>query len=148
MASSQYDLLLCSATLVSDRLHISELRIPGFGCSVLLCRDRMPRARVIPYVRDGYGAFRQHKFVRGCCDMPMFRVCGARQSFSVLSLYRNSDLDDLIYESLLTSMVAVRASFLFMGDMNDHHQEWLGSIPETVMVLLPSTLQLYLVVIS
>ena len=31
MASSQYDLLLCSETLVSDRRHISELLVPGFG---------------------------------------------------------------------------------------------------------------------
>ena len=38
VASSQYDLLLCSETLVSDRRHISELLVPGFGRLVLLCR--------------------------------------------------------------------------------------------------------------
>ena len=43
VASSQYDLLLCFETLVSDR-HISELLVPGFGRLVLLCRDGMPRA--------------------------------------------------------------------------------------------------------
>ena len=37
-----------------------------------------------------------------------------------------------LYECLLTSMAAVqaedvRASFLFVGDLNGHHQEWLGS---------------------
>ena len=31
VASSQYDILLCSETLVSDLLHLSELLIPGFG---------------------------------------------------------------------------------------------------------------------
>ena len=45
VASSQYDFLSCSDTLVSDRRHISELLVPGFGCPVLLCRDGMPRAR-------------------------------------------------------------------------------------------------------
>ena len=45
MASSQYDLLLCSETLVSDRRHISELLVHGFGRLVLLCQDGMPRAR-------------------------------------------------------------------------------------------------------
>ena len=45
VASSQYDLLLCSETLVSDRRHMSELLVPGFGCPVLLCRDGVPRAR-------------------------------------------------------------------------------------------------------
>ena len=44
VASSQYD-LLCSDILVSDRRHISELLVPGFGRPVLLCRDEMPRAR-------------------------------------------------------------------------------------------------------
>ena len=48
------------------------------------------------------------------------------------SLYCNPDQDDRIYDRLLTSMAAVkakdvRASFLFMGDLNGHHQEWLGS---------------------
>ena len=81
VASSQYDLLLCSETLVSDRRHISELRVPGFGRPVL-CRDGMPRARgMAAYVRDGYGAFRQSKFECGCCEKLAFRVCGARQNF-------------------------------------------------------------------
>ena len=48
------------------------------------------------------------------------------------SLYRNPDQDDRTYDCLLTSMAAVQAegvhaSFLFVGDLNGHHQEWLGS---------------------
>ena len=48
------------------------------------------------------------------------------------SLYHNPDLDDWIFYCLLASMAAVqaedaRASFLFVGDLNDHHREWLGS---------------------
>ena len=50
----------------------------------------------------------------------------------VHSLYRNPDQDERIYDCLLTSMSAVqaedvRASFLFVGDLNGYHQEWLGS---------------------
>ena len=68
MALSQYDLLLCSETLVSDRCHISEFLVLGFGRPVLLCRDGMLRARwMAAYVRDGYGAFHQPKFECGCC---------------------------------------------------------------------------------
>ena len=68
----------------------------------------------------------------GCCEMLVVRVCSLRQNFYVYSLYRNPDQDDRIYERLLTSMAAVqaedvRASFLFVGDLNGHHQEWLGS---------------------
>ena len=62
----------------------------------------------------------------------VLRVCGVRQNLYVNSLYRNPDLDDRIFDYLLASMAAVqaedvRASFLFVGDLNGHHQEWLGS---------------------
>ena len=43
VASSQYDILLCSETLVSDMRHGSELLVPGFGRPVLLCRGKMLR---------------------------------------------------------------------------------------------------------
>ena len=70
VASSQYDILLCSETLVSDLRHVSELLVPGFGLPVLLCRGKLPHARgMAAYVRDGYGAFCQPKFECGCCEM-------------------------------------------------------------------------------
>ena len=55
-----------------------------------------------------------------------------RQNLYLFSLYRNPDLDDRIFDCLLTSMAAVqaedvRAYFLFVDDWNGHHQEWLGS---------------------
>ena len=84
------------------------------------------------YVRDGYGAFSQPKFECGGCEMLAFRVCGMKQNLYVYSLYRNPDLDDRIFDCLLASMAAVksedvRASFLFVGDLGHHHQEWLCS---------------------
>ena len=50
----------------------------------------------------------------------------------MVSLYWNPDLNDLIVDCLLTSMTAVQAedvhaSFLIVGNLNGHHQEWLGS---------------------
>ena len=64
VASSQYDILLCCETLVSDMCHVSEVQVPVY--------------------------------------------------------------------CLLASMAAVQAqdvhaSFLFVGDLNGHHQEWLSS---------------------
>ena len=55
-----------------------------------------------------------------------------RQNLYVYSLDRNPDLDDRIFDCLPASMAAVQgenvcASFLFVGDLNGHHQEWLGS---------------------
>ena len=48
------------------------------------------------------------------------------------SAFTAPDLDDRIFYCLLASMAAeqaedVRASFLFLGDLNGHPQEWLGS---------------------
>ena len=67
--------------------------------------------------------------------------------------YRNLDLDDRIFDCLPASMAAVQAEdirtcFLFVGNLNDHHQEWLGSTPRTVMELQPLTPQLSPVAIS
>ena len=84
VASSQYDILLCSETLVSDMRHVSEVLVPCFVRPVLLCRGKMPRTRgMAAYVRDDYGAFRQPKFECGCCEMMFFRVCGVRQNLYV-----------------------------------------------------------------
>ena len=60
-------------------------------------------------------------------------VYGVKQNLYVFSLYSNPDLDDQIFYCSPASMAAVQtedihASFLFVGDLNGHHQEWLGSI--------------------
>ena len=57
--------------------------------------------------------------------MLLYSVSGARQ-FSVFT----ATLDVWINARLLTSMANVQvedvhASFLFVGDLNDHHQKWL-----------------------
>ena len=110
VASSQYDILLCSETLVSDLRHVSELLVPRFGRPVLLCRGKLPRASgMAAYVRDACEAFRQPKFECGCCEMLVVKVCGLRQNFYVYSLYHDPDQDDRIYDCLLTSMATVQA---------------------------------------
>ena len=55
-----------------------------------------------------------------------------RQNLYVFRFYRNPNLDDRIFDCLPASMAAVqaediRASFLFVGDLNGHHVEWQGS---------------------
>ena len=133
VASSQYDILLYSKTLVSDTRHMSEVLVTSF-CRPVLCRGKIPRARgTAAYIRDGYETFSQPKFECGCCEILVFNFCGVRQNLYVYSLYCNPDLDDRIFDCLLASMAAVqaedvRASFLFVGDLNGHHQEWLGSM--------------------
>ena len=60
--------------------------------------------------------------------MLVIRVCSVRQNLYVYSLYHNPNLDDRIFDCLLASIAAVqaedvRASFLYVGDLNSHHQE-------------------------
>ena len=133
VASSRNDILLWSKTLVSDMRHVSKLLVPGFGSPVLLCHGRMPRAEGW---RHTYELDMEH-FVNPSlsvvvCEMLVFRVCGARKNLYMFSLYHNPDLDARTFDCLLTSMAAVlaedvRASFLFVGNLNAHHQEWLSS---------------------
>ena len=78
-----------------------------------------------------------------------------RQNLYVFILYRSPDLDYRIFDCLLTSMAAVQAEdvcslFLSVGDLNGHHQEWLGSSQrlQIVIMLQLLTSQLCLVAIS
>ena len=61
-------------------------------------------------------------------------ITRSSDSFSTVEfrLYRRPDLDDGIFDCLLSSITAVqtdnvRASFPFVPDLNSHHREWLGS---------------------
>ena len=45
-AGSDYDVLVCAESKISDRSHLSERRIPGFGCSQQRLWNSMPGARV------------------------------------------------------------------------------------------------------
>ena len=44
VVSSQYDILFCSETLVSDMRDMLESQTPGFGRPALLCRGKLSRA--------------------------------------------------------------------------------------------------------
>ena len=95
-----------------------------------------------------------------CCVIFATSVVVAKCGFwglwcqTELICVRNPDLDDRIFDSLLTSMAAVQAgnvqaSFLFVSDLNGHHQEWGWVLqPQTVAVLQFLTLQRYLIAIS
>ena len=77
LASSLYDILLCSETLVSDMRHVSELLVSGFGRPVLCLFTQegdlvLHGPKDVAYVRDRYEAFRPPKFERDCCEMPIF----------------------------------------------------------------------------
>ena len=69
VASSQYDILLCSETLVSDMTHVSQLLVPGIGHPVCLYRGKIPQARgKSAYV---YEMVTEHfRWLRNITDVP------------------------------------------------------------------------------
>ena len=88
------------------------------------------------YIRSSFNATRCTRFECGCHEIMIVKVCSRFNNFYIFSIYRNPDLDDVIYDCLLNSMAAiqemdVKSSFIFVGDLNAHHREWLGSISAT-----------------
>ena len=80
VASSQYDILLWSETLVSDMCHASE----NLDSGALSCCAGIDASGP----RDGCirGRWLRSIFECGCCKMLVFRVCGVRQNLYVFSL--------------------------------------------------------------
>ena len=136
-ASKGFDILLCSETLVSNFRHIAELSIPGFKRPILFKRNEINRAQgMVAYIRSGCSASHKAIFECGCHEVQIINVCGNHNNFYLFSVYRNPDADDEIFHCLLVSMAAIqendrKASFVFIGDCNAHHKEWLNTISQT-----------------
>ena len=115
--------------------HVSEVLVPGFGrlscCVGARCLRPVGWLHTFEMVMEHFASPNFSVVVAKCCFF--FIVCGMRQNLNVYSLCRYSDLDDRILYYLPASIAAVqaddvRASFLFVGDLNGHHQDWLGSL--------------------
>ena len=135
--SRQYDIIFCSETLVSSRRHSAEILLPGFKKPILLRSDAIPRARGLAlYIRNDFSAMNQKRYECNCHEIQIVKVCGGHSNFYIFSVYRNPDANDTIFDCLLSSMASiqqndVKSSFLFLGDFNAHHREWLNSISPT-----------------
>lgn len=131
--SSQFDIVCCSETLVTDRRHVSELLLPNFGRPLLLLRNAIHRAQgLCIYVRKGFNAYRFNKYECGCHEFMVVRVCSRFNNFYIFSLYRNPTADDGLFDCLFASYCNIqindkKSCFVFIGDFNAHHTEWLGS---------------------
>ena len=113
--------------------HVSELLVPWSGRPLLVCRGKMPRARgMAAHVRDGYGAFCQPKFECDCCEMLLWGFEVWDRTFMCSVFTQPWPRRPRILDWLLTLMATVQAeivrvTFMFVGDLNGHHQEWLDS---------------------
>ena len=135
--SRQYDILFCSETLVSNFRSPKELLIPGFKQPLLLKRNERERGQgMAAYIRNGFPAFHKACYECSCHEVLVLKVCGRHSNFYLFAVYRNPDADDQIFDCLLNSMAAIqendrKAVFLFVGDFNAHHTEWLYSVSPT-----------------
>ena len=133
VASAGFDVIMCSETLVSNRRHLSEVRIAGFSGPQQRLLGSIPRARGSAlYIREGVTATRQLCYECKCHEMMVVRICGNVSNIYVFAVYRNPGLDDSLYDCLLRAMHEVqgldrKAAFIVLGDVNAHHVEWLGS---------------------
>ena len=136
--------MVCAETKDSDRRHLSELRVPGFGCPQLTEAEEFhswcPGVGIPPshalYMRERFRAFRQSKFECACHESCVVRICGKVKHFYVYAFYRNPGHDGSRYDCMLGSVGQVqsinsKALFVFVGDPNAHHLEWLESVSPT-----------------
>ena len=135
--SRQYDILFCAETLVSSNRSPKELLIPGFKQPNLLVRNQRQRGQgMVVYIRNSFPASRKANYECRCHEVLVLKVCGKHSNFYLFSIYRNPDANDDIYDCLTNSMASIqendrKAAFLFVGDFNAHHREWLNSVSPT-----------------
>ena len=137
IASKDYDILLCSETLVSNYRHSSELLIQNFKRPMMLLRNSIPRCQGhCIYVRSNFSASRFSCYECGCHEFMVVRVCSRFMNCYVFSIYRSPNTNNSIYDCLLIKMAEIqnvdrKAAFIFVGDLNAHHKEWLNSVSNT-----------------
>ena len=157
VASSQYDILLYSETLVLDIHHVSELLVPGFDHPILFCRVKMPRAQVmaaneiltrtrfISVTKTWVWLLRNDVFWGMWCETEPLCVQSLPQP-------RPRSLDFLLFTSIngCSSGWGYLRIFPFCGWFKWPSHEWLGSTTTTrpVITLKPLISQLSLVAIS
>ena len=66
----------------------------------------------------------------------VFRICSCINNFYAYAFYHNPGHDGSLYDCLHDSMARVqsvyaKAVYVFVGDANTHHSEWLVSVSPT-----------------
>ena len=127
--------MVCAETLVSTRRHPAELRVTGYSYYGVTSVESRPTAMSV-YVRQGYLCVRKSCYECSCHEVVCLRIRAKHMKFYVFAVYRNPGADDSLLDCLLTAMSEVqqtdrKSSFVFVGDFNAHHREWLGSVSQT-----------------
>ena len=139
IASRDYDIIFCSETMVTSRRHVSELLIPGFNNPTLLLKSDGKQG-LVTYIRNGFSASLRNDLTCKCPnvrhEIQLVKIGSRTHNFYVFNIYRSPSANDSIYDCLMTSMSHIqeldrKSCFVFVGDFNAHHRDWLNSISET-----------------
>ena len=128
VAGSDYGVLVCAESKVSDRRHHSELRIPGFYCPQQRLRYSTPGAQGRLDVREG---LEQSKLECSCHKSCLFRICRRTNNFYVYALYHNPGDNFSLGSMARVQSVDHKAVFVIFSNDNAHHSERLESISPT-----------------
>ena len=91
------DVLVSAESKVSDRHHLSELHIPGFGCPQQRLRNSTPGAPGMAlFVREGFCSIRQSKLECSHHESCVFCICSRISNFYVYAFYCNPGYDCLL----------------------------------------------------
>ena len=132
------DIIFCSETLVNGPNPIvAKYYIKGYSKAVLdECKTEInPKARGMAlYIKKSLRnyIYRVPIYECTCHEIQVVKV----SNFYIFSIYKNPNKDNSIYNCLLKQLSIIKnddpnASFVFVGDYNAHHKEWLNSISST-----------------
>ena len=60
-------------------------------------------------MRDGFSAYRHRTYECGCFEVMVVRICCSSHNIYVVGVYRNQDLPNKIFDSLLTPVGKVQS---------------------------------------
>ena len=112
------DISLSNSTVPQQRLQNSSLGTQGMAL----------------YIKEGFRSFRQSKLKCSCDESRGFRIC--RRIIFMCMAFTVTRGTMVHFMIVLDSMARVqsvddKAVFVFLGDANAHHPEWLGSVSST-----------------
>ena len=115
VAGSDYDVLVCAESKVSDRRHLSVLHIPRVGCpqqrllrSAAFAKQSLSRVWLYLLGKDSASSSRESWSVLAMNhESCVFRICSRINNFCVYDFYHNPGQDGSLYDCLLDLMARV-----------------------------------------
>lgn len=121
-----------SETFLNNKLDDDLFAIPGYS---LIRRDRPDGSSwggIALYFSDNFTATRQPEYEHPQHEMICLKLSLPGRTVFMFCIYRPPSSDDSIYDVIAEHIdtiqgISPRSEIIVLGDMNAHHEEWLGS---------------------